>query len=94
LSQTIDLITLRHLLDLLCQLAYQEGDFILFRATQFTYINGKQVLHPQGALAIGRIFLAADRCPGSCWFDTGSPLVSAVSVVSPRAPTDTGADYS
>jgi len=37
-SKTIDLITLRqHLLDLLCQLAYQEGDFILFRATQFYY---------------------------------------------------------
>jgi len=61
-SKTIDLITLRqHLLDLLCQLAYQG-------VTSFS-LQGSSSYHqwqagnapPQGALAIGRIFLSACR---------------------------------
>lgn len=87
-SKTIDLITLRqHLLDLLCQLAYQEGDFILSSGQRSSYyINGKQVtLHPQGALAIGRIFLS--QLPIDVQAVAGltlgaDPIVSAVSVVS------------
>lgn len=87
-SKTIDLITLRqHLLDLLCQLAYQEGDFILSSGQRSSYyINGKQVtLHPQGALAIGRIFLS--QLPTDVQAVAGltlgaDPIVSAVSVVS------------
>ena len=49
----------QRLLDLFCQLAYQEGDFVLSSGARSSYyINGKQVtLHPQGALAIGRILL-------------------------------------
>ena len=86
--KTIDLITLRqHLLDLLCQLAYQEGDFILSSGQRSSYyINGKQVtLHPQGALAIGRIFLS--QLPTDVQAVAGltlgaDPIVSAVSVVS------------
>ena len=58
---TIDLTTLRqHLLDLLCQLAYKEGDFTLSSGQKSTYyINGKQVtLHPEGAVATSRILLS------------------------------------
>jgi orotate phosphoribosyltransferase len=85
---TIDLTQERQfLLDLLCQLAYKEGDFVLSSGQRSSYyINGKQVtLHPQGALAIGRLLLS------SVPFDTeavagltlgADPIVSAVSVVS------------
>lgn len=85
---TIDLTQERHfLLDLLCQLAYKEGDFVLSSGQRSSYyINGKQVtLHPQGALAIGRLLLS------SLPFETeavagltlgADPIVSAVSVVS------------
>lgn len=85
---TIDLTQERQfLLDLLCQLAYKEGDFVLSSGQRSSYyINGKQVtLHPQGALAIGRLLLS------SLPFDTeavagltlgADPIVSAVSVVS------------
>jgi orotate phosphoribosyltransferase len=55
-----DLTRLRHqLLDLFCQVAYQEGDFLLSSGQRSPYyINGKQVtLHPQGGLAVGRILL-------------------------------------
>ena len=51
---TVDLTILRqHLLDLLCRLAYKEGDFVLSSGQKSTYyINGKQVtLHPEGAVA-------------------------------------------
>lgn len=87
-STTIDLTQERQfLLDLLCQLAYKEGDFVLSSGQRSSYyINGKQVtLHPQGALAIGRLLLS------SLPFDTeavagltlgADPIVSAVSVVS------------
>lgn len=87
-ANTADLTTVRKkLLDLFCQLAYQEGDFVLSSGQRSSYyINGKQVtLHPQGGLAIGRILLSL--LP----FDTqavagltlgADPIVSAVSVVS------------
>ncbi|PMB13422.1 orotate phosphoribosyltransferase [Fischerella thermalis] len=83
-----DLPTLRNkLLDLFCQLAYQEGDFVLSSGQPSSYyINGKQVtLHPQGALAIGRILLSL--LPPDTQAVAGltlgaDPIVSAVSVVS------------
>lgn len=87
-AATADLTTLRqHLLDLLCQLAYQEGNFVLSSGQSSSYyINGKQVtLHPQGALAIGRIFLS--QLPQEAYAVAGltlgaDPMVTAVSVVS------------
>lgn len=87
-AATADLITLRqHLLDLFCQLAYQEGDFVLSSGQRSSYyINGKQVtLNPQGALAIGRIFLS--QLPADIQAVAGltlgaDPIVTAVSVVS------------
>lgn len=83
-----DLSTLRQqLLDLFCKLAYQEGDFVLSSGQRSSYyINGKQVtLHPQGALAIGRIVLS--QLPTDTQAVAGltlgaDPIVSAVSVVS------------
>ncbi|AFZ16121.1 orotate phosphoribosyltransferase [Allocoleopsis franciscana] len=87
-STTIDLTQQRQfLLDLLCQLAYKEGDFVLSSGQRsFYYINGKQVtLHPQGALAIGRLLLSSlplDTA-GVAGLTLGAdPIVSAVSVVS------------
>jgi orotate phosphoribosyltransferase len=85
---TIDLTTLRqHLLDLLCQLAYKEGNFLLSSGQESTYyINGKQVtLHPEGAVATARTFLAmlppdTDAVAGLTL--GADPIVSAVSVVS------------
>lgn len=87
-AATADLTTLRqHLLDLFCQLAYQEGDFVLSSGQRSSYyINGKQVtLHPQGALAIGRILLPL--LPKDTQAVAGltlgaDPIVTAVSVVS------------
>ncbi|WP_315786391.1 orotate phosphoribosyltransferase [Fischerella sp. JS2] len=84
-----DLPTLRKkLLDLFCQLAYQEGDFVLSSGQPSSYyINGKQVtLHPQGALAIGRTLLSL-LPPATTQAVAGltlgaDPIVSAVSVVS------------
>jgi orotate phosphoribosyltransferase len=84
----LDLTTLRqHLLDLLCQLAYKEGDFILSSGQKSTYyINGKQVtLHPEGAVAMARIMLAMlpDDTDAVAGLTLGAdPIVSAVSVVS------------
>lgn len=86
-AATADLITLRQqLLDLFCQ-AYQEGDFVLSSGKRSSYyINGKQVtLHPQGALAIGRLLLS--KLPPDTQAIAGltlgaDPIVSAVSVVS------------
>jgi orotate phosphoribosyltransferase len=85
---TIDLTTLRqYLLDLLCKLAYKEGDFVLSSGQKSTYyINGKQVtLHPEGAVATARILLAmlpsdTDAVAGLTL--GADPIVSAVSVVS------------
>lgn len=87
-AATADLTTLhQQLLDLFCQLAYQEGNFILSSGQSSSYyINGKQVtLHPQGALAIGRILLS--MLPRDTQAVAGltlgaDPIVSAVSVVS------------
>ena len=87
-AATADLTTLhQQLLDLFCQLAYQEGNFILSSGQNSSYyINGKQVtLHPQGALAIGRILLS--MLPRDTQAVAGltlgaDPIVSAVSVVS------------
>jgi orotate phosphoribosyltransferase len=85
---TTDLTTLRHwLLDLLCQLAYQEGNFVLSSGQQSSYyINCKQVtLHPQGSLAIGRLLLALlpEQAQAVAGLTLGAdPIVSAVSVVS------------
>ena len=75
------------LLDLFCQLAYQEGDFVLSSGARSTYyINGKQVtLHPQGALAIGRLLfnmLPSDTQAVAGLTLGADPIVSAVSVVS------------
>jgi orotate phosphoribosyltransferase len=83
-----DLTSLRQLLlDLFCQLAYKEGDFVLSSGQRSSYyINGKQVtLHPQGALAIGRLLLS--QLPTDTQAVAGltlgaDPIVSAVSVVS------------
>lgn len=87
-AATADVTTLRQqMLDLLCQLAYQEGDFVLSSGQPSSYyINGKQVtLHPEGALAIGRIFLS--QLPTGTQAVAGltlgaDPMVTAVSVVS------------
>ncbi len=85
---TLNLEQLRTwLLEFFCQSAYQEGDFVLSSGQRSTYyINGKQVtLHPQGALAIGRLLL--DMLPSGTEAVAGltlgaDPMVSAVSVVS------------
>lgn len=83
-----DLTMLRqNLLDLFCKLAYQEGDFVLSSGQHSSYyINGKQVtLHPQGALAIGRILLShlsADTQAVAGLTLGADPIVTAVSVVS------------
>jgi orotate phosphoribosyltransferase len=85
---TTDLTALRqHLLDLLCQLAYKEGDFVLSSGQRSSYyINGKEVtLHPQGALAIGRLLLSLlpEDTQAVAGLTLGAdPIVSAVSVVS------------
>ncbi|MEA5554312.1 orotate phosphoribosyltransferase [Anabaena cylindrica UHCC 0172] len=87
-ATTTDLTTLRQkLLDLFCQLAYQEGDFVLSSGQQSSYyINGKQVtLHPQGALAVGRLLLQLlpEDTQAVAGLTLGAdPIVSAVSVVS------------
>src|ERR687885_229770 len=75
------------LLDLFCQQAYKEGDFVLSSGQRSSYyINGKQVtLHPQGALAIGRLLLSLlplDTEAVAGLTLGADPIVSAVSVVS------------
>ncbi|MBD2136711.1 orotate phosphoribosyltransferase [Anabaena sp. FACHB-1237] len=83
-----DLITLRQkLLDLFCQVAYQEGDFILSSGQSSSYyINGKQVtLDPQGATALARLLLPMlpENTQAVAGLTLGAdPIVSAVSVVS------------
>lgn len=87
-ATTSDLTALRQqLLDLFCKLAYQSGDFVLSSGQRSSYyINGKQVtLHPQGALAIGRILLSMlpiDTQAVAGLTLGADPIVSAVSVVS------------
>ncbi|HEY9883657.1 MAG TPA: orotate phosphoribosyltransferase, partial [Thermosynechococcaceae cyanobacterium] len=84
---TVDLSTLRQqLLDLFCQVAYQEGDFLLTSGQRATYyINGKQItLHPQGGLAVGRLLLPLlpEGTQAVAGLTLGAdPIVTAVSVV-------------
>ncbi|MEH2283014.1 MAG: orotate phosphoribosyltransferase [Nostoc sp.] len=87
-ATTTDLTTLRHkLLDLFCQLAYQEGDFVLASGLRSSYyVNKMQVtLHPQGALAVGRLLfplLPVDTQAVGGLTLGADPIVTAVSVVS------------
>ncbi len=84
---TVDLSQLRQqLLDLFCQVAYREGDFVLSSGQRSAYyINGKQVtLHPQGAAAVGRILLPCvpPETQAVAGLTLGAdPMVTAVSVV-------------
>jgi orotate phosphoribosyltransferase len=87
-ATTTDLTTLRHkLLDLFCQLAYKEGDFVLSSGQRSTYyINCKPVtLNPQGALFSGRVLLSMlpiDTQAVAGLTLGADPIVSAVSIVS------------
>ncbi len=87
-ASTADLTTLRHkLLDLFSQLAYQEGDFVLASGQSSSYyVNNTQVtLHPQGALAVGKILfpiLPMDTQAVAGLTLGADPVVTAVSVVS------------
>ncbi|NJN49713.1 MAG: orotate phosphoribosyltransferase [Alkalinema sp. RL_2_19] len=76
----------QQLLDLFCQVAYKEGDFLLSSGQRSTYyINGKQVtLHPQGSVGVGRILLPL--IPAGTVSVAGltlgaDPIVSATSAV-------------
>jgi orotate phosphoribosyltransferase len=79
---------LRHeLLDLFCEFAYREGDFVLSSGQHSSYyINSKPVtLHPAGALAIGQLLLSllpSDTKAVAGLTLGADPIVSAVSVVS------------
>ncbi len=87
-SAATDLTSVRQLLlDLFCNFAYKEGDFVLSSGQRSTYyINCKPVtLHPHGALAVGRLLL--NNLPMDTEAVAGltlgaDPIVSAVSVVS------------
>ena len=85
---TSDITTIKQqLLDLLCRLAYREGNFVLSSGQSSSYyINGKYVtLHPLGALIIGRLLLSMlpEDTEGVAGLTLGAdPIVSAVSVVS------------
>ena len=84
---TLDLADLRQqLLDLICAVAYKEGDFVLTSGQRSSYyINGKQVtLHPAGGVAIGRLLLSL--LPAETQAVAGltlgaDPMVTATSVV-------------
>ncbi len=74
------------LLDLFCEVAYREGDFLLSSGQKSSYyINGKQVtLHPQGGLAVGRILLPyiSPETVAVAGLTLGAdPIVTAASVV-------------
>jgi orotate phosphoribosyltransferase len=83
-----DLNVLRdRLLDLLCEFAYREGDFVLSSGQKSAYyINCKPVtLHPEGALATGRLLfsLLSPDVQAVAGLTLGAdPIVTAVSVVS------------
>ena len=87
-SASTDLTSVRQqLLDLFCNFAYKEGDFVLSSGQRSTYyINCKPVtLDPNGALAVGRLLL--NQLPMDTQAVAGltlgaDPIVSAVSVVS------------
>jgi len=83
-----DLKVLRdRLLDLLCEFAYREGDFVLSSGQKSSYyINCKPVtLHAEGALATGRVLLSMlplqVQAVGGLTLGA-DPIVTAVSVVS------------
>ena len=84
---TLPLPQLRdRLLNLFCQVAYKEGDFVLSSGQKSSYyINGKQVtLHPEGGVMIGRLLL--ERVPEAAIAVAGltlgaDPMVTAVSLV-------------
>jgi orotate phosphoribosyltransferase len=84
---TADLSSLQHyLLDLFCQVAYQEGEFLLSSGQRSSYyINGKQItLHPQGGLVVGRVLCAmlSPEIVAIAGLTLGAdPIVTAVSVV-------------
>lgn len=84
---TIELTDLRErLLDLFCEVAYREGNFLLSSGQRSTYyINGKQItLHPQGGLATGRILLPliTPEVVAVAGLTLGAdPIVTATSVV-------------
>jgi len=74
------------LLQFICTVAYQEGDFQLSSGqTSAYYINGKQVtLHPAGAVAIARLILPLlpEHTVAVAGLTLGAdPLVTAASVV-------------
>ncbi|MBE7382977.1 MAG: orotate phosphoribosyltransferase [Leptolyngbya sp. SIO1E4] len=74
------------LLDLFCQVAYREGDFVLSSGQKsHYYINGKQVtLHPEGGVMVGRLLLEAvppDAIAVAGLTLGADPLVTAVSIV-------------
>jgi orotate phosphoribosyltransferase len=76
-----------YLLTLLCQLAYQEGDFVLSSGQRSSYyINCKPVtLHPYGALVTGRLLLPllVTGTQGVAGLTLGAdPIVASVAVVS------------
>ncbi len=83
---TADLSAIRQaLLDLICQVAYKEGDFTLSSGKKSDYyINGKQVtLHAQGGLMVARLLL--DMLPADTVGIGGltlgaDPMVSAISI--------------
>ena len=83
---TADLSILRQaLLDLICQVAYKEGDFKLSSGKKSDYyINGKQVtLHAEGGLMVARLLL--NMLPGGTKAVGGltlgaDPMVSAISI--------------
>jgi orotate phosphoribosyltransferase len=75
------------LLDLLCEFAYREGDFVLSSGQKSSYyINCKPVtLHAEGALATGRLLLSmlSSDVQAVGGLTLGAdPIVTAVSVVS------------
>ncbi|MCU0570402.1 MAG: orotate phosphoribosyltransferase [Oculatellaceae cyanobacterium Prado106] len=82
-----DLPTLRqYLLDLFCEVAYKQGDFVLTSGQRSTYyINGKQVtLHPLGGVGMGRILLShlSAEVQAVAGLTLGAdPMVTATSVV-------------
>jgi orotate phosphoribosyltransferase len=75
------------LLDLLCEFAYREGDFVLSSGQKSSYyINCKPVtLHAEGALATGRVLFSMlpPQVQAVGGLTLGAdPIVTAVSVVS------------
>lgn len=76
----------QYLLDLFCDVAYQEGDFTLSSGQRSSYyINGKQVtLHALGGLMVGRAiqsFLPEDTKAVAGLTLGADPMVTAASVV-------------